>query len=129
MIYKYGFVFTSISDYIIPDDKGYPPNMKPGTPHEFLPSFETDIYDRIKYIEIGNNLIKLFKKENTNFNIPIFKSNTYEYINVFTKLRFLRYYLTYENTNPKFKKYLNVVNAETFEDMYEYYNEIVYSII
>lgn len=119
--YKYGSYYIIISDDII-GKYGYPPNMKSNAKKEYFPDINNI---SIEYINIGENIINYFLYTNPNFIFPLFRSYRNNNINIFIKLRYIRYYLTYINKDLIYQPFLKIIEADTFLNMQKAYNNFI----
>lgn len=152
--YKYGSYYTDFSGCIGCGRDGYPPNMAPGAVKEYIPDYydaymvshidgrpspdndqllsdhdqlqNNDIDNYYQYCNIGNNIVKLFLTHNSDFKFPLFRTHRYSFVNTFTRLRYIRYYLTYITTD-QYQYFLKFLEATTIDDMKKEYDDLINS--
>jgi hypothetical protein len=110
---------------------GYPPNMAPNCPLEYYPiysdSYSDDIYI---YINIINHIMDLLVKISNNYiTYPVLRSTGDNVIDTWCLHRYLRYKLTYDIIKYIHPIFLDMLNAQSLEDMKQIYNHFCEMII
>lgn len=121
--YKFGACYTDLSGAMGCGHIGYPPNMSDDDENEYTPESIND-KNCSDYNMMGNNIINLFVKQNSDFIFPEFRYNRTPYINTFVYLRYIRYYLRYVNIN-EYQYFLKFLEAKMFDEMKKEYDKIM----